>query len=49
MIEYKLTEPDYFWTNPEGVKLACYEWMPQNQNPKFILYIGWLYINIDMF
>jgi len=35
----ELTEPAHFWTNPEGIKLACYEWLPKNKTPKFIVYI----------
>ena len=35
----EITEPSHFWTNPEGVKLACYEWIPKNKSPKFIYYI----------
>ena len=35
----ELTEPAHFWTNPEGIKLACYEWLPKNKTPKFIIYI----------
>ena len=35
----EIIEPTDFWTNPEGIKLACYEWMPKKKNPKFIIYI----------
>ena len=33
-----------FWENPEGVKLACYEWLPSSE-PSFILYIGIILFN----
>ena len=31
-------EPCSFWKNPEGIELACYEWVPSNE-PKFVLYL----------
>ena len=34
-------EPDY-WNNPDGVKIATYKWLPQNQ-VKFIVYLGKLH------
>ena len=27
-----------FWKNPEGIKLACYEW-PKPSDPKFVFYL----------
>ena len=32
-----MSEPSEFWENPEKIKIACYEWLPEN--PKFILYL----------
>ena len=31
-------EPSSFWKNPEGVELACYEWIP-NSEIKFVVYL----------
>ena len=33
------TEPTLFWKNPEGVKLACYEWLPPSEI-KFVAYLA---------
>ena len=35
----KIIEPNEYWTNPDGVKLACYEWLPECQ-PAFLVYIS---------
>ena len=32
-------EPTIFWKNPEGVELACYEWLPSSEI-KFIAYLS---------
>ena len=32
-------EPTSFWKNPEGVELACYEWLPQSEI-KFVAYFA---------
>ena len=31
-------EPTSFWKNPEGVELACYEWLPSEI--KFVAYLA---------
>ena len=31
-------EPSSFWKNPEGVELACYEWLPDSEI-KFVVYL----------
>ena len=30
--------PTFFWTNPEGVELACYEWLAPS-GFKFVAYL----------
>ena len=32
-----MIEPNEFWENPEKIKIACYEWVPERV--KFILYL----------
>ena len=32
-------KPTSFWKNPEGVELACYEWVPPGEI-KFIVYLA---------
>ena len=34
-----MCEPCSFWNNPDGVDLACYEWKPETNDPKFVFYI----------
>ena len=31
-------EPDSFWINPEGIELACYEFLPSSEI-KFTAYL----------
>ena len=36
----KIIEPFEYWTNPDGVKIACYKWLPDHNEPKFVVYIA---------
>ena len=38
LLYLRMIEPCSFWKNPEGIKLACYEW-PKPSDPKFVFYL----------